>query len=65
VNKSKAEVDVLAVKPKQAAKIKGCGLSKIYKLMKTGELEVFHDGRATFITMRSIQARLERLLAQE
>jgi excisionase family DNA binding protein len=58
------EFGPLAVSPRAAAVMSGCGLTKIYELIASGELESYRDGTARKITTRSIRARIERLLAQ-
>jgi hypothetical protein len=50
------------VSPARAQKILDCGPTKLYDLLKAGELESYVDGRARKITLRSIQARIHRLL---
>jgi hypothetical protein len=54
----------MAVGPKTAGHLLDLGLTKIYDLINSGELEAYWDGTARKITTRSIRARIERLLAQ-
>jgi excisionase family DNA binding protein len=58
-----AEIEPLAVSPRQACRLLGCGITRLYELIGAGELESYLDGRMRRITMRSIVARIERLLA--
>jgi hypothetical protein len=58
------EFGPLAVSPRVAAVMSDCGLTRIYELIDSGELESYLDGTARKITTRSIRARIERLLAQ-
>jgi excisionase family DNA binding protein len=53
----------LAVKPREAARMLGCGLTRLYELMANNELESFRDGASRKITTRSIVARIDRLAA--
>ena len=39
------------------------GNTRPYELIRTGELETYHEGRARRITMRSIRERVARLTA--
>jgi excisionase family DNA binding protein len=50
----------LAVKPKLACKALSVGLTRIYELLKTGELESYSDGRSRKITTASIRAYVAR-----
>jgi hypothetical protein len=40
-----------------------CGRTKLYALIKAGELVAYHDGKSCRITLASIRARRQRLLA--
>jgi len=53
------------MRPAQFADWLGVRLSKVYQLIKAGEVEVFHIGRATLITGESALALRERLLTAE
>jgi excisionase family DNA binding protein len=57
------EIEPLAVSPRQACRLLGCGLTRLYELIGAGQLESYLDGRSRRITTRSIKARIERLLA--
>ena len=52
----------LAVKPKVAARMLSCGLSRLYGLMAKGEIESYLDGRSRHITVASITAYIDRRL---
>jgi Helix-turn-helix domain len=54
----------LVVRPKLACLMLDVGVTRLYELIKAGELESFKDGGARKITMRSIRARVDRLLKQ-
>jgi hypothetical protein len=58
-------LEPLAVSPKTACKLLSIGNTRFYELRAAGELETYHDGRALRVTMRSIRARIARLLAGE
>jgi excisionase family DNA binding protein len=57
------EIEPLAVSPRQACRLLGCGLTRLYELIGLGEVESYLDGRMRRITTRSILARIERLIA--
>ena len=52
----------LAVPPLEAARMLSLGLSRLYQLMRTGELDAFHSGRSRRITVESIEAYIARQL---
>jgi hypothetical protein len=52
----------LAVSPRRTALLLDCGITRVYELINSGELESYKDGKSRKITMRSIRARTERLL---
>jgi hypothetical protein len=54
----------LVVSPKRAQYLLGCGNTRFYELLTSGELESYKDGKSRKITMRSIRARVERKLAE-
>ena len=54
----------LAVSPRRAAFLLNCGITRVYELINGGELESYRDGASRKITMRSIRARIERLLGR-
>lgn len=58
-------LEPLAVSPKTACKLLSIGNTRFYQLLAAGELESYRDGRVRRVTMRSINARIVRLLAAE
>ena len=52
-----------AVQPKEAARLDNCGITELYERLNRGEYESYTDGGKRLITLRSIRARQERLLA--
>ncbi len=58
-----ADLEPLAVSPRQACRLLGIGNTRLYELIAAGEIESYLDGRARRITMASIRARIARLLA--
>jgi hypothetical protein len=54
--------DPLAVSPRRAAFLLDCGVTRVYELINSGELESYKEGSSRKITMRSIRTRIERLL---
>jgi excisionase family DNA binding protein len=63
-HKSRDLVAPLAVPPLEVCRLLSCGLSHVYGLMGSGELEAFSSGRARRVTTRSIQAYVQRQLAK-
>jgi excisionase family DNA binding protein len=53
----------LAVAPLEAARLLSVCISTIYNLMRAGQLDAFHSGKSRRITMRSIEAYIDRRLA--
>lgn len=58
-----ADLEPLAVTPREACRLLSIGNTRLYELIAAGELESYLDGRARRITMESIRARVARLLA--
>lgn len=57
------QTELFAVQPKVAARLDNCGLTELYERLNAGEYETYIDGGKRLITVRSIRARQERLLA--
>ena len=57
-------LEPLAVSPKRACVALDYGLTKIYDLINSGELEAFKDGRSTRITTASIKNYVARRRAE-
>jgi excisionase family DNA binding protein len=52
------------VPPLEVCRLLSCGLSHVYTLMGSGELESFSSGRARRVTTKSIQAYVQRQLSK-
>ena len=63
--KDTAELEPLVVSPAEAFRLMDVGNTRGYQILKAGELEFYHYGKSTKITMASIRARQARLLAAE
>jgi hypothetical protein len=61
----KYQLEPLAVSPRQTGILLDVGQTRVFELLKSGELESYLDGSARKITMRSIRARQERLIAAD
>jgi hypothetical protein len=59
----KSAIEPFAVTPKVAAQLESCGLTEFYKRLNAGEYECYLDGGKCLVTVRSIRARQQRLLA--
>jgi hypothetical protein len=55
-------LEPLAVSPRETRQLLSIGNTRLYELLNAGELESYQEGRSRRITMRSIRARIERLL---
>ena len=60
---AQANTTPLAVPPRQAGHLLSLSLSKIYGLMRTGELDSYSHGRTRRVTTASIHAYIARQLA--
>ena len=56
--RAKQEVQPLTITVKQALELSGLGLTKLYELINSGELETVFVGRRRLITYRSLSRRL-------
>lgn len=56
-------IEPFAVRPKEAARLDGCGITEFYKRLNAGEYESYLDGPMRMVTVRSIRARQQRQLA--
>ena len=63
-NTSTELIEPLAVRPKAAWRMLGCGNSHGYELLARGELDSFTDGNARKITVDSIKRYIGRQLAK-
>lgn len=55
-----ARLDPLTVRIPVAVKLTGIGRSKLYELIRAGELDVVKVGTATLVTMTSLRRLAER-----
>jgi hypothetical protein len=60
---SDSEVGPLVVRPAQAAIMLSCGITQVYALINTKELDAFLDGHARKITVESIRRYIAKRLA--
>jgi hypothetical protein len=60
-----ANVEVLAVTPRVAKLMIGCGTTRLYDLMNHGELESYRDGKSRKILVTSLRDYVGRRLAAE
>lgn len=58
-----ADLEPLAVSPRQACLLLSVGTTRLYQLIGNGELVAYRDGRSRRVTMQSIRARVARLAA--
>jgi hypothetical protein len=58
-----SDPEPLAVSPRQTCSLLNIGITRLYELLRDGELDSYLEGRARRITMESIKRRVARLLA--
>ena len=58
------DAEPLLVKPADAARMLGCGRTRIYELVNAREIDLFRDGRSRKITVASIRRYIKRRLAE-
>ena len=51
---------LLSVRVDEASRMIGIGMTKLYELIKAGDLETVKIGRATLVTMGSLRRLIER-----
>jgi excisionase family DNA binding protein len=61
---SHSQFTPLVVSPAGACAMLDVGTTRLYELIAAGELETYRDGKARKITVRSIQTRIDRKLAE-
>jgi excisionase family DNA binding protein len=57
------EVTPLVVPPRDACRLLSIGMSRLYDLMRSGELSSYLDGRSRRITMKAIHEYVARRVA--
>jgi hypothetical protein len=57
------DLDPIAVSPRQTGQLLNIGQTRVWQLIKSGELETYKEGRSTKVTIRSIRVRHEGQLA--
>ena len=55
----------LAVSPLEAGRLLSIGVTRVYRLMRAGELQSFRSGRSRRITMASIKKLIARQIAAD
>jgi hypothetical protein len=61
---SSASLPPLVVSPQRACELLDASMTRIYGLMRNGELESFQSGRSRKITVASIQGYIDRRIAE-
>jgi excisionase family DNA binding protein len=59
--KGGSDLEPLSISPRQACLLLNVGNTRLYQLIREGELTTYHEGRARRITMESVRARVSRL----
>jgi excisionase family DNA binding protein len=52
------KTDAVVVRPKKARELLNCSTDKLYQLINSGRLQAYKEGRATLITVASIEAHI-------
>jgi excisionase family DNA binding protein len=58
-------VEVLAVTPRTAKRMLGCGTTRLYDLLNSGELQSYRDGKSRRIVVASLRDFVDRRIAAE
>jgi excisionase family DNA binding protein len=58
------EDEKLVVSPRRAADLLDIGITTLYQLIASGEVDSYKEGKSRKITLRSIRARVERQLVR-
>jgi excisionase family DNA binding protein len=59
------DVEVLAVTPRIAKRMLGCGTTRLYDLLNRGELQSYRDGKSRRIVVASLRDYVNRQIAAE
>jgi hypothetical protein len=59
------EIEAFALPPKKAAPSIGVGMTRLYELINSGEIESYTDGKARKVVVASLKAYVERQIAAE
>jgi excisionase family DNA binding protein len=62
-NTARSDYEPLVVDPTGGCVLLRCGLDKLYKLLSSGEIDSYLDGRSRRIPVASIKAYIERRIA--
>lgn len=62
---SAGSVEVLAITPKLAKQVIGCGNTRLYDLLKAGEITSYRDGKARKILVASLRDYVARQIVAE
>ncbi len=57
--------ETFAVPVKKAAPSIGVGMTRLYELIKSGEIDSYRDGKARKVVVASLKAYVERQIAAE
>lgn len=61
---SQKDIEVLAVSPKVARQMLGCGNTRLYELLNAGEIRSYRDGAARRIVVASLREFVARKVAE-
>jgi hypothetical protein len=61
-NRTLVDIEPLAVRPKDGARLAGVGLTEFYRRLNAGLYDSFLDGTARLVTVESIRSHQEQLL---
>jgi excisionase family DNA binding protein len=59
------EIDPLAISPKKARALLDVGLTRLYQLIGSGEIDSFRDGKSRKIVFASLKAYIARQIEAE
>jgi hypothetical protein len=58
-----SDYERLLISPRRACHLLDCGITRLYQLLNTGELESFLDGRSRKIIVESIRRYIDKRLS--
>lgn len=65
LSSNNADVETLAVPPRIAKRMLGCGITRLYELLNCGELQSYRDGKSRKIVVASLRDYVKRQLVAE
>src|SRR5450631_3554803 len=58
-------IEIISISPKNARKVIGCGNTRFYELLNSGEIQSYTDGRSRKVLVASLRDYVARQLTAE